>query len=192
VTAPRVDDALLVALTALNAWLRASRVPYAVIGGVAVGLQAIPRATRDVDAVIVTADDRWGPLLDAAAAFGITPRIADPLAFAARTRVLLLRHDSGVPLDLSCGALPFEEELVAAADTMHVGAEEFPVATPLHLVVLKAVANRPQDRADIDALLRVHPTLDVAAARRVLAEFADVLEAPELLTDFDAAVRRQG
>ena len=187
----RVDDALSDALVALAQWLTASRVPYALIGGVAVALQAVPRFTKDIDVVIWTDDDRWTELVASAAPFSITPRRADVLEFAHRTRVLLLAHSSGVPLDVSCGALPFEQELVERSKPFDLGSVAVQVATPEHLLIMKAIANRPRDRADIESLLRAFPELDAAGARRVVKEFATALEAPELLSDFDRLVRER-
>lgn len=187
----RVDDALSDALVAMARWLSAARVPYALIGGVAVALQAVPRFTRDIDVVVWTDDERWPELIDSAAQFAITPRQPDVLAFARRTRVLLLAHSSGVPLDISCGALPFELELVERSQAFDVGAITVQVAAPEHLLVMKAIANRPRDRADIDSLLRAFPEVDTESARRVVKEFADALETPELLGDFDRLVRER-
>lgn len=178
-------DAFGTALAALSAWLGESGIPYAVIGGVAVSLQATPRYTQDIDAVVWTDDASWGGLVASAAAFGIRARIDDPVGFAARTRVLLLAHDAGVPIDLSCGALPFEQDLVESAAVLNVGAFAVRVARPEHLLVTKAIANRPRDRADIESLLSVHPDLDVGRARRVVVEFAEALEQPELVQEFD-------
>jgi hypothetical protein len=189
VTAPAGDDAIGRALRALAGWLDAAGAPYALIGGVAVGLQSEPRFTQDVDAVVWIDDARWGGLLEAALAYGIRPRLDDPIAFARQVRVLLLSHEGVVPIDLSCGALPFEQDLVEQAATIDVGSASIRVARPVHLLVTKAIANRPRDRADIAALLEAHPDVDVAAARRVIAEFAQALEQPELLDGFDRLVR---
>lgn len=187
----RVDDALSDALVALVQWLSASRVPYALIGGVAVALQAVPRFTKDIDVVIWTDDDRWAELIASAEAFSITPRRMDVLEFAQRTRVLLLAHSTGVPLDISCGALPFEQELVERSQRVDVGPVVVQVATPEHLLVMKAIANRARDRADIESLLRACPDVDTDGARRVVKDFAEALEAPELLNDFDRLVRER-
>lgn len=187
----RVDDALSEALVALAHWLSAARVPYALIGGLAVALQAAPRFTKDIDLVVWTDDARWPELVASAEPFSITPRRADVLAFAQRTRVLLLAHSSGVPLDVSCGALPFEQELVERAERFDLGSVVVPVATPAHLLVMKAIANRPRDRADIESLLRAFPDVDTEGARTVVREFADALETPELLSDFDRLVRQR-
>jgi hypothetical protein len=182
------DDALTAALAALVRWLTSEDVPYAVIGGVAVSLQAAPRYTEDIDVVIWVADDRWPALIDAAAGHAITPRRPDVLDFAARTRVLLLTHATGVPLDISCGALPFEDDLVATAVLLETGTVSVRVARPDRLLVMKAVANRPRDWADIDSLLRQFPGVDTGAARRVIQEFAEALEMPEIVDRFDRAI----
>jgi hypothetical protein len=189
VTEPTHDDPIGQALRAVARWLDTAQVPYALIGGVAVGLQAEPRFTQDVDVVVWTDDARWAGLLEAAADVGIRPRIDDPLPFATRTRVLLLSHEGVVPIDVSCGALPFEQDLVEQAATIDVGSTSIRVARPVHLLVTKAIANRPRDRADIAALIEAHPDVDVGAARRVVAEFAQALDQPELLDAFDRLVR---
>jgi hypothetical protein len=72
-----------------------------------------------------------------------------------------------------------------AVGVLDVGGLGIRVARPEHLLVLKAIADRPRDRADIESLLRAHPDLDRAAARRVVVEFADALEQPELVATFD-------
>lgn len=183
-----LDDPLAAALVALVRWLTTAGVPYALIGGLAVSLQAEPRFTEDVDVVVWIDDDRWPRLIEEASAFGITPRRADVLAFAARTRVLLLQHASGVPIDVSCGALPFEEELIADAAPVETGPVVVRVARPAHLLVMKAVANRPRDWADIESLLRQCPALDTTEARRRVREFAEALEMPEIIEQFDRVV----
>jgi hypothetical protein len=69
-----------------------------VIGGVAVALLGRARYTRDLDALALTADgrDNWPALFNSARDTGFTPRAADPVGFAERTRMVLLRHvDTG-------------------------------------------------------------------------------------------------
>jgi hypothetical protein len=63
--------------------------------------------------VIWLDQEKWPQELDAAARHGLVPRISQPLEFATRARVLLLRHEpSSIPLDLSLGALEFEREMI--------------------------------------------------------------------------------
>lgn len=184
---------LLAALRSLVGWLRARRTRGVIVGGVAASLLGRPRLTADIDAVVMLENDEWGPFVEAGAGFGIVPRRADALDFARRSRVLLLRHDpSGIPLDVSVGALPFEEEMIARARRHRLGSLAIPLPRPEDLLIMKAVAHRPRDVADIEAILAANPRIDVARVREVVREFAAVLEAPELSADLErllAAVR---
>ncbi|HEY0372726.1 MAG TPA: hypothetical protein VGD79_12030 [Thermoanaerobaculia bacterium] len=92
-------------------WFAESGIRAAVIGGVAASLRGKPRLTKDVDAVVLDTDA--ASLLDSAATFELVPRIPDAVEFAAQTRMLLLRHSpTAIDVDISLGALPFEEEVV--------------------------------------------------------------------------------
>jgi hypothetical protein len=102
------------------------------------------------------------------------------LKFARRSRVLLLRHgSSGIDLDVSLGLLPFGEELVARARRRRIAGVSIPLPTPEDLVVTKAVAHRARDLGDIEGIVAAHPKLDRRRIRRIVGEFATVLEAPE-------------
>lgn len=139
------------------------------------------------------ADDRWPSFLSSGAAYGLTPRGTDALDFARRTRVLLLRHQpSHIDVDLSFGALPFEEEMRGRATIKDIGGLSIPLPTAEDLIILKAVAHRPRDLADIEGLLEAQPALDVERIRRWVREFAEVLKSPELLDDLQAILLRHG
>jgi hypothetical protein len=144
------------ALTALMRWLVGEGIDGAVIGGVAASILGRPRLTRDVDAVILAEDHGWDRLLDSAARYGMVPRIDDPLELAQRARVLLFRHEgSGVDLDISLGGLPFEREVVARSSIARLGSVEIRLATAEDVVIMKALARRPRDLADIESILDV-------------------------------------
>ena len=89
------------------------------MGGIAASILGRPRATRDIDALAVAPDDQWPQLLGSSKVHGILPRVENPLAFARRARVLLLRHtESGIDIDINLSGLPFGAEAVAGA-TVH-------------------------------------------------------------------------
>jgi len=168
-------------LRALTSWFEAERVPYVTIGGVAVSLIAQPRATQDIDIVIWLNYERWESFLRAGQAYGFEPRIRDALDFAVKSRVLLLRHQkSGVSIDLSCGALPFEQKMIERAITLKIDELILRVPTPEDLIITKAVAQRAKDVVDIESLLNIHQNLDIPYIRRWVDEFAAALEMPEL------------
>ena len=169
------------ALRVLTAWLDDEKVPHAIIGAVGVALVAQARATQDIDEVIWLEGDRWEALLNSAIEHGFASRVSDPIAFARRSRIFLLEHKrSGVKIDLSFGALPFERELIERAQRVDLGDVSVRAATPEDLIITKAVANRPKDIADIELILNVHQELDWRRIRYWTHEFANALETPEI------------
>ena len=183
-------EKLFVALRDLQSWLSHERIDYATVGGIAVSLVAQPRFTNDIDAVVWVESERWRPLLESASRHGFVPRIADPIEFATRSRVLLLRHtDTGIGIDLSFAALPFEREMIDEAIPVDIHDVKLRIARPEDLIVMKAVANRAKDLADIESILTFHPKLDLAHVRRWVKEFADALESPELAADLERILK---
>lgn len=189
---PEVLRDLSAVLSSLSQWLKDQQVRYAIIGGVAIGFVAQPRATQDVDAVIWIDLDRVDDFLESGKDFGFVPRIPDPVSFARKTRVLLLRHQqTNIGIDLSCGALPFEQEMLDRSTELDVGPINLRVATPEDLIILKAVAHRQRDLIDIDNLLSVHRELDVDRIRSWVREFAEFLDMPELISDLEKLLQNR-
>jgi hypothetical protein len=56
---------------------------------------------------------------------------------------------------------------------------------------MKAVAHRARDLADIESILSAHPRIDEAWIVSTVRAFAEVLEAPELVADLEALLRRR-
>jgi hypothetical protein len=126
------------------------------IGGIAVQRWGEPRVTRDVDLTLLAgfgSEDRFTiPLLAAYPA-----RIEDASEFARRYRVLLLRTTSGVGIDVSLGALPFEESVVSRATPFSFGPGlEIRTCSAEDLVVLKLFASRPLDIRDAEGVVIRH------------------------------------
>jgi hypothetical protein len=183
---------LLAVLRDLVAWLKAGKVPGVVIGGLAASLLGRPRLTRDVDALVLVSESHWAEFMGKGVKHGFTPRRDDVLAFAQETRVLLLRHqESGIDVDIVFGSLPFEKEAVARATWVELGGVQAPLPLPEDLIVMKAVAHRPQDLADIEAILAAHPKISVRRVRRWVREFAAALEMSEILNDLEAVLLSQ-
>ncbi|MBI5407512.1 MAG: nucleotidyltransferase [Nitrospirae bacterium] len=177
---------LLSALRDLVAWSQKEHIRGVIIGGVAASLLGRPRLTRDIDAVVLLDSRRWEKFLTVGQQFGFEPRIQNPLVFARKNRILLVNHKpSGIDVDISLGALPFEEEAIDRAVNSEVAGVSIPLPTPEDLVIMKAVAHRPIDMIDIQAVLDVHPDLDLHRIRRWVKEFAKVLEMPEILNDLE-------
>jgi hypothetical protein len=191
--AKKADVVLPVApLPDLMRWWEAQHAPGIVIGGLAVALLGRPRVTRDVDGMVLLAEDHWPAFLEAGRAFGFLPRLPDALAFAHEARVLLLRHQpTGIDVDVSLGGLAFEEEVISRAQPVQVAGVSVPLPTPEDLVVMKAVAHRDRDLLDIEGLLAAHPNFEARRVRRWVRAFADALEMPEIYDDLDRLLGRR-
>jgi hypothetical protein len=175
---------LLAPLAALQRLLARFDNQGIIIGGVAASLLGRPRLTADVDALLLLSIEELSPLMEVAAQEGFVPRIADAQDFARRHRVLLLRHqESGINVDISLGLLPFEVEAVERGTVYQVGPLTIRLPTPEDLIVFKAVAHRPKDLLDIQAIIESHPDLDRRHIERWVREFAQILEMPEVWDD---------
>lgn len=172
-------------------WLAASGFRGAIVGGVAASILGRPRATRDVDVLTVVDQSRWSEILDRAGDHHFEPRVEEPLDFAHRHRVLLLRHEpSGTEVDVTLGGLPFEAAVVERAVNVKAAGLEIPVATPEDLMIMKAVARRPRDRVDVEALLQHHPDADLDYVKQQLREFSAALGQEEIFEDFLTLLRQ--
>lgn len=182
----RVPQAFLRVLTDLTQWFTDARLSAIVVGGVAASILGRPRATRDIDALVILSEDKWAEAVASAQTHGIIPRIEEPLQFARRTRVLLLRHvESGIDLDIILGRLPFEEEAIARGRAHDLGGVLVKLPAVEDLLIMKAIAQRPQDLRDIEGLLDAHPDADVDVVRKWVREFSNAVAMPDLLEGFD-------
>jgi hypothetical protein len=190
--AERLAINLLKPLEDLGKWLNAVNANAIVVGGVAASFLGRPRFTQDIDALAILSDTEWDSAIAAAAAYGIKPRIDDPLEFAHRSRVLLLRHEeSSIDIDVILGGLSFEESAVANGRTYTVGGVSVRLPRVEDLLIMKAVAHRPRDMQDIEGLLETHPDADVNSVRRWVNEFAQATAMSVLIEDFDALLARR-
>lgn len=175
----------------IHRFLTAWRLPYAIIGGVAVQHWGEPRLTIDVDiAVSVPAEQIHAFLRAALAQFA--PRVENPEDFARDTRVLPVRASNGCPIDISLAIPGYEDQVMARAVEYEVEpGRRLRLCSAEDLIIHKAVAGRPLDVQDIEGIvLRQRGTLDSEYIRRWLREFSAVLDSPEVLERFEAAWRR--
>ena len=172
-------------------WLRSEKVPGVVIGGVAVVLHGYARFTRDLDVLVSLNHSRLHAFVASSEKFGFTGRVPDVVGLAGSSRMVLLKHQAtDFPLDVSLGTLEFEEIVIERASHVKIHRINIPVATPEDLIILKAIADRPQDIADIDHLLRENPQVDRPYIRRVLTAFSGILERPDISEQVEMLLAR--
>lgn len=147
--------------------LREQKAPFALIGGIALGFRAAPRATQDVDFAVAINDAAAERLVHAFQDSGFqidavlvnkrdrslaTVRVHDP-----RTKVLV---------DLLISFCGIEREIVDGASLERWRDLVLPVVSRGHLIAMKLLANRKQDQADLENLLRALPEKDKRQAVR--------------------------
>ena len=183
---------LLSALRDLVAWLKAKRVKGLIIGGVAASILGRPRVTRDVDALVLIDEKDWDGFLTAGSEFGFVARVTNPLDFARKAKVLLVHHEpTGIDVDITFGTLPFEKEAVTNAVWVNIRGVRLPLPTAEDLIIMKAVAHRPRDLADIESIIDAHKKLNLRRIRRWVREFSAVVEMPEIFNDLEKILVRR-
>ena len=107
--------------------------------------------------------------------------------------LLLCHQKSGINADIVLGSLPFEREAVARATWVDLGGVLIPLPLPEDLIIMKAVAHRPRDLEDIEAMLAARAELNLRRVRHWVRKFAAALDMTDILTDLEAllAQRRQ-
>lgn len=163
----------------------------AVIGGIAVIARGVPRTTRDIDVLVAGQDISVRDLAAELAEAGITPRIADAVAFAEQNEVLLARHtETGVDIDVSRAWIPFELEALESASNESLGGVRTSIALPEDLIIFKAVAWRPHDQQDVERLLALYGSrIDLDRIRRYVTAFGEALEIDRIAA-LDALIDR--
>jgi hypothetical protein len=130
-------------------------IPHMLIGGLAVAIRAEPRATKDIDLSVLVAELAARELVTEMAALGFRATIHGALGPGAVIRFVRTGPD-GIDrwVDVLCAGTPFEELALDRASLERLFGRELAVVTAEDLVILKLLAGRPQDWADVDVLLR--------------------------------------
>lgn len=169
------------ALKALIDWSSDQRLQIAIVEGVAVSAYSQPRATKDIDAQVIT-DSTPVELLESLARFGFAPAFKESAALAEHNGVLPLLHtDTNTIVDIIFARFPFMQEMVSRAVHLKIGGLDVPLIRLHDLMALKLFAARPQDRVDVQTLLRANPDIDRESVLEAVHEYSDLIEEPELL-----------
>ena len=166
------------ALRRIDRDLAHARLPFALVGGLAVSARTEPRFTRDADlAVAVASDAEVKALVHKLRTLGY--RIESVLEQETAGRLATVRlAPSPTPrapvIDLLFASSGIEREVVAEAETLEL-LPRLPmrVAAAGHLIALKILSRdddkRPQDLMDLRALLRVASSAELTRARHAIS-----------------------
>jgi hypothetical protein len=126
----------------------------ALIGGMALAAHGVGRATQDFDILVLDAAhlsaSSWDTLRDSGAEIEIRRGdAADPLAGVVR-----ISKAGEASVDVVIGKRPWHSGILDRRKTFSLGDLPVPVVEAADLVLLKLDAGGPQDRLDIQLLLR--------------------------------------
>lgn len=147
------------------------------VGGFAVSARAEPRFTRDVDIAVMVDGDRAAELLVRSLmtdGYVVFSSVEHDNGRLATVRLSRTTSDVEVVVDLLFASSGIEPEIAQAAEALEITPGlVVPVATIGHLIAIKVLARddatRPQDLADLRALVRSADPADLSDAREAVA-----------------------
>jgi hypothetical protein len=167
------------------------KIPYQLMGGLAVRFWAFPRATFDIDLTLSVSTDRLPGLFLSLERAGFTvpepfrSGFVDQLRGMNKVKVQLYRPDRP-PIDIDLFLVTIEYQRTAFARRRLVKMDDQSIwcMTAEDLILHKLIAGRDRDKADVSDLLMAAQPLDLEYLRR----WAQVLGVLELL---ESKIREQ-
>ncbi len=144
-------DGLSSRIVAAHEMLDSLRVPHQFGGAIALAWYRSPRATTDIDLNITLSPLEAEPVLGALSYLGVS---VSPSERALIERDGQARLDwDGSYLDLFFATLGLHSEMASSSREVEFGPTRIPILSPEHLIVCKAVFDRPKDWVDIEEIV---------------------------------------
>ncbi len=143
---------LLEAAWELHQFLTSHKIPYVIIGGLAVQHWAEPRVTIDVDVTAMYSEgvEEFVRLISTR----FPSRVPNLLDFARQTRVVAIQASNGQPVDISLGVPGYEDQVMdRAVEYEFKPGKRIRICSAEDLIIHKSVAGRGRDLTDISAAL---------------------------------------
>jgi len=161
------------ALRDIAAALAARKVPFALVGGLAVSIRGEVRFTRDVDVAVALSEPELERLVRDLRAAGYAIAALVEHETAGRTATVRLVTRGGINVDLICASSGIEQEIIADATEVDVrGAGLLRVASAEDLLAMKVLSFTDRRRRDFDdavQLVLANSHLDLDRVRGRLA-----------------------
>ena len=121
---------------------------FALIGGLAVSVWSPPRATMDIDLLVLAQSENLDFLVKSLCDAGMNAELRrggfdDPVP-------LLIRADA---LDIIVATKKYEAETVEQSILTNLAGRDIPVASPEYLIILKLKAGGPRDLLDVQEIM---------------------------------------
>jgi predicted nucleotidyltransferase len=160
-----------------------NNVPYAVMGGLAVRVYSIPRATLDIDLTIAIERPHLSGLFDKLeqCEFSV-PEVyrtgwVDNVAEMPLVKLRRYVAGRGIDVDVFLAETAYQQILMTRRRVAEIEGSRVVLVSPEDLILLKLVANRPRDLVDVQEILFTLGELD----RDYLREWAPKLGVAEAL-----------
>ncbi len=178
-----MDKLLQRALADISDLLQRRDMVFALVGGIAASLRGRLRATEDIGLILMTDVDGALQLASELDGTPFGPLFPEFEKVVRRAYILALEHrPTGVPIDLAIGSSGFEQQVVSRASQVEVADSSIRVATAEDLILMKLLADRPQDHQDISGIIAAQRTaIDWKYCESVAKQLEEVIER-ELVT----------
>lgn len=164
----RSFDGLSSRIVAAHEMLDSLRVPHQFGGAIALAWYRSPRATTDIDLNITLSPSEAEPVLGALSHLGVSVSEADR-ATIERDGQARLDWD-GSYLDLFFATLDLHREMATCLREVSFGPVRIPILSPEHLIVCKAIFDRPKDWVDIEEIVAWGTEIQEAEVLRWIGE----------------------
>ncbi|MCM8813989.1 MAG: nucleotidyltransferase family protein [Candidatus Omnitrophica bacterium] len=137
-------------------FLHATKIEYAIIGGVAVSLYGDPRMTQDIDVNIILDQEDLPKILQQSKKYGFAPAVPDFDRFVKEVGVLLMKFSKkGITgkFDFVIAQNPIEFAGIKRAKVYTLFNLEVKVVTPEDLLLHKLLSDRPRDHEDARGII---------------------------------------
>lgn len=172
-------------IVAIHKALKRKKVAHAFGGALALAYYAEPRATIDIDLNLFLSPKEYRRVEQAFSFAGLRTDVdSDKLEKEGQVRLWWGR----TPLDLFFSYDEIHEEMSRRRRSVPFGEETIPILAPEHLVVCKAIFNRPKDWLDIEQVVAMVPNLDIDEIGNWLERIAGPAAS---LRRFNAQIDRQ-
>lgn len=163
--ASAIQPDLLSFLAAVQAAISTLSIPHCVIGAVALGAWGRPRATQDLDFLVLVDEKAMERLSATLSSSDITVNqqrlAANPMAKGRVTRFTAPTNPH-YPLDIICASDPHERAALERKRTVFLHGLSLSVVSPEDLILLKLKAGRPTDFDDVLSIVKnPHLQLDL-------------------------------
>ncbi|MEM9828286.1 MAG: nucleotidyl transferase AbiEii/AbiGii toxin family protein [Planctomycetota bacterium] len=146
---------------------------YAVMGGLAVRVHAIPRPTYDADFILAIDRNQLPRLFESVQEIGLTvapPYLSGWVDKVAEMPLVKFRayvaEETGIDVDVFLAETDFQRNVIQNRMGVEVNGKSIQVVTAEDLLLLKLLASRPRDLIDVADLIFIQGELDSAYLRR--------------------------